>query len=501
MWMAYVVKIVAYFRSRPLRQMLADPLASQDEVLRMLLREAAHTRFGKDHGFSKISSYDEFRRAVPLCTYEDLVPYIQRIKEGEQDVLWKGRPVFWGKTSGTTSRTKYIPVTRESLKCQLEGAQYVVINHVLGKTDISFLLGKMLIFSDGHFFSDEAGIPAAPISTIAHSRVNWPHSHFCLPPRRVNAIPDYAQRIQAMIDCTVGSDIRTVVAMPVWLLVYLRALEKSTGKTFRQHFPKFQLLILSGMDYAPYLPEIERYMGAGFTILESFPSTEGFIAFQDNPKLRGLQFALNQGIFFEFVPVNEVFNPNPRRFSIREVELGVNYALVLNTNAGLWGYVNGDTVRFITFNPHRIEITGRISHYISAFGEHVTAEEVEKSLAETAAETGATIVEFTVAPCVHPEAGLPHHAWFIEFGTQPPNIADFSVRLEQKILERNFSYKDLYVHKAIEPLQIKIVPPGGFHGYMVHLGRTGLQQKVPHASNNDQFVQGLISFLHTWHTP
>jgi hypothetical protein len=475
--------------------MLANPIACQDELMRSFVDEAKHTAFGKDHSFGEINTYEDFKQRVPLRNYEQLLPYIERIKSGEKDVLWKGRPAFFGKTSGTTSNTKYIPVTKDSLKNHIGGGQYAPLTYSHKNNKLAFLKGKSLFFSDGHFFEDINGIKTAPISTIGNSCVPWWYKWLRLPSDEINAIPDYKERIDAMIDLAGANDIRIIVAMPVWLLVFLRSLKAKTGKDFNQLFPNFQLLILSGMDYEPFMPEIKKYINMPFDVFETYPSTEGLLAYQDRLNERGMQLILNNGIFFEFVEVDTLGKEQVNRVSLNDVKPGVNYALVLNTNAGLWGYINGDTVRFKTVFPHRIEITGRIAQYISAFGEHVTVEETEKSITETAAACGATIVEYTVAPNIKDDGSLPYHEWLIEFGQAPKDLSAFARLLDEQVCTRNFSYKDVVTHKAIEPLKITVVPKGGFETYLKASGKTGLQQKVPHARNDYQFAGQLKKVL------
>jgi hypothetical protein len=475
--------------------MLADPVGCQEKLMHDFVSAAQHTAFGKDHSFHTIRTYEDFKRQVPLRNYEQLLPYIEKIKSGEKDVLWQGRPAFFGKTSGTTSNTKYIPVTHDSLKNHIDGGAYAPLQYSTRNNKLAFLKGKSLFFSDGHFFEDINGIKTAPISTIGNSCVPWWYKWLRLPSDTINAIPDYKERIEAMIDLAETNDIRIIVGMPVWLLVFLRSMKAKTGKDFKQLFPNFQLLILSGMDYEPYLPEIKKYINMPFDVFETYPSTEGLLAYQDRLEERGMQLILDNGIFFEFAEVNTLFTEQVKRVSLKDVEPGINYALVLNTNAGLWGYINGDTVRFKTVYPHRIEITGRISQYISAFGEHVTVEETEQSVAETARECGATIVDYTVAPNIKDDGTLPYHEWLIEFGQMPANLEDFARRLDSKICARNFSYKDVVVHKAIEPLKITVIPKGGFETYLKISGKTGMQQKIPHARNDYQFAAQLKKAL------
>lgn len=480
---------VINLKHKPISNMLADPVTCQEKLMLEFVEAAMNTRFGKEHLFSTIRTYEDFKQHVPLRNYEELLPYIEKIRSGQADVLWKGRPVFFGKTSGTTSKTKFIPVTKESLNNQVGAPQYAALNYAHRYKQYSFLKGKVLLFSDGHFFEKINGIKAAPISTIANASVPAIYKWMRLPSDNINAIPQYETRIKAMIKACRGKDIRTIVAMPVWLLVFLRALKKSTGKEFKDLFPNFKLLFLSGMDYMPYLEEIKRYITTPFDVLETYPSTEGFIAYQDIREERGMQLVLNNGIFFEFMPVNELGQRNANRVSLKDVEVGINYAVVLNTNAGLWGYLNGDTVRFKSIYPHRIDITGRITQYISAFGEHVTVEETNKSIAKTAAECQATIVDYTVAPNIKDDGSLPYHEWFIEFGQVPKNITEFAKRLDHSICLLNFSYRDVVVNKVIEPLKITLVPTGGFETFLKVSGKTGLQQKIPQVRNDYAFAR------------
>jgi len=486
-----ILASIIKFKHRPIREILKDPIKCQEKLMLDFVETAGNTLFGKEHSFSKIKSYEDFKRQVPLRNYEDLLPYIEKIKAGERNILWKGKPVFFGKTSGTTSKTKLIPVSKASLKNQVNAPQYAALNYVHKYKKYDFLKGKILLFSDGHFFENINGIKAAPISTIANARVPSIYKWLRLPSNSINAIPDYRERISAIIKSCEGKDIRTIVAMPVWLLIFLRAIKKNTNKEFKELFPNFKLLLLSGMNYEPFITEIKSYINTPFDVLETYPSTEGFIAYQDCLEERGMQLVLNKGIFFEFVPVNELQQKNPKRFSLKDVKIGINYALVLNTNAGLWGYLNGDTVRFKSVFPHRIEITGRISNFISAFGEHVTLEETDKSIAETAMKFKATIVDYTVAPNIKTDGTLPYHEWFIEFGQLPENIDEFAESLDQCICNFNFSYKDLVVNKAIEPLKIKILPQGSFEKYLKTSGKTGLQQKIRHVRNDYELAEKL----------
>jgi len=496
--MPFTDSLIQQFIARPYARVTAqreDPLGCQDQVFHSLIRDAAQTAFGKDHRFAQIRSNADFRNAVPLRNYESLLPYLKRVHAGESDVLWKGRPLYFGKTSGTTSKTKYIPVTRESLQNQLQGPVYAPAHIARDTQNIDFLKGRVLLFSDGHFFEDLNGIPAAPISTIANSRAPFIYKWWQVPSNRINAIPDYEARIAAMIRACEGKDIRTIAAMPVWFIVFLRKIKQVSGKTFDELFPNFRMLLVSGMDYLPFLPEIQTHIRKPFRVYESYPSTEGFIAYQDQENIRGMQLVLNNGIFFEFVELSSLREAKPRRISLKDVQPGINYALVLNTNAGLWGYLNGDTVRFTSTFPHRIVITGRIHHYISAFGEHVTTEETDHAIAAASAASGTTVASYTVAPHIATDQSLPAHEWFIEFGAETPDTDLFAASLEKALCDMNFSYGDLVRSKAIAKPRIRIIPAGGFETYLQASGKTGLQQKIPAAQNDYKLAAELIRIL------
>jgi len=491
----FLIKPFLYKPWQRVQEITEDPIGCQSRVLANLVSEARFTLFGRHHHFESINSYNDFKNAVPIRTYEALLDYLQKAHRGESDILWKGKPRFWGKTSGTTSRTKYIPVTNESLKNQLQGPMYAPANIANRENDIDFLKGRVLLFSDGHFFEDLNGIPAAPISTIANSQVPFIYKWWQMPSDKINSIANYQARMSAMVKACEGKDIRTIAAMPVWFIAFLRHIEKESKKKFEDLFPKFRMLLVSGMDYTPYESEIKSHIKKPFNIYESYPSTEGFIAYQDRNNERGMQLVLNNGIFFEFIELDKLNDPSPVRVSLEDVKTGVQYALVLNTNAGLWGYLNGDTIRFVSLYPHRITITGRIHHYISAFGEHVTSEETDKALGKACEVCKTSVAAYTVAPFFPTKPHLPSHEWFIEFGNNTPHLELFKSTIEKTLCELNFAYADLVRSKAIDKPRIRIIPQEGFETYLKKTGRTGLQQKVPSATNNYKLAAEIIKTL------
>jgi len=475
--------------------MLQSPIDYQDQVMHGLIKTAVQTRFGRDHSFKFIKDYETFKGNISLRKYEALRPYIDRIKAGEKGVLWPGIPLYFGITAGTTSGSKYIPVTKASLENQKRGPEYFGVNYAHRYKRLSQLKGKVLLFSDGPLFEDVGVMKGAPISTIVHQSMPKLFRLRSLPSCQVNSIKDFEARMHGMVRQSIRENVTAIVAMPISLLSYLRTLENLTAKSFDEHFPNFKLLMFSGMDYKPFLPEIRRFMPSSFTILESYPSTEGFIAYQDRAEESGMQLVLDNGIFYEFVPVDEIHLEKPTRISLKDVEIGRNYALVLNTNAGLWGYIIGDVVRFKTLHPHRIEITGRIGQFISAFGEHVIVEETDTSIAEIADKLGCTIVNYTVAPHFGVGRSCLYHEWFIEFGIPPKDLGRFASLLDDRLMECNSNYKDCVQRKAITSLEITVIPENGFKDFMHKTGKVGMQQKMPHLTNDYALAKQLKTIL------
>jgi len=408
--------------------------------------------------------------------------------------LWPGFPKYFATTSGTTSKVKYIPVTKESIKNHIEGPQYIGVNYACKYKKTAYLKGKILLFSDGHVFNNTAVIKSASISSIKHKEVPWFYSLRSLPSPKINAIKDFDFRMQEIVRTSIGQDIRSIVAMPIAFMSFLRKFKEITGKKLYEAFPNFQLLISSGMNYEPYLKEYEEYIGGPFDILETYPSTEGFLGYQDQLKEKGIQLLLNKGIFFEFVPIEDLDKDEAKRLSLRDVETGRDYAIILNTVSGLWAYVLGDLVRFVSLFPHRIEIRGRINHYISAFGEHVLAEETDKAINDCLNKFDARMVNYTVAPFFK-EGELPYHEWFIEFSKAPENINLFEIELNSIMSEINYIYGKLVNRNAISSLKIRIIRKDGFAEFIHKTGKRGVQQKIPQVSNNESISKKIRHYI------
>ncbi|MEI7802544.1 MAG: GH3 auxin-responsive promoter family protein, partial [Bacteroidota bacterium] len=455
--------------------------------------QAKKTVFGKEHGFAEITSHEEFVKRVPIRDYEALVPYIEKIKAGEKDVLWPGKPVYFAKSSGTTSGVKYIPLTKDSIPNHINSARNALLLYISENSNSEFVNGKMIFLSGSPVLENVNGILTGRLSGIVNHHVPKYLKGNQLPSFATNCIEDWEQKVDAIVEETYDQNMTLISGIPPWVQMYFEKLLQKTGKkTIKEIFPNFNLLIYGGVNFEPYRSQLFNTIGEEIDSIETYPASEGFIAYQDSQKEKGLLLNVDSGIFFEFISTSEVFNENPTRLTIKDIELDVNYALVINSNAGLWGYLIGDTVKFVSKNPYRIVVTGRIKHFISAFGEHVIAEEVESALMELCNEEKVSVTEFTVAPQVNPKQGLPYHEWLIEFSDAPSDIISFRNKLDQLMQQKNIYYKDLITGNILEPLHLTALPKDAFRNYMKSVGKLGGQNKVPRLTNDRNLAEALL---------
>jgi hypothetical protein len=494
---AALSKAFAAWVNRDLNKIRHNSVALQEKNFQYLITKAKNTVFGQDHQFEKIGTYDDFKERVPVRDYEDLRPYIDRVTHGDPDILWPGKPEYLAKTSGTTSGVKYIPISKESMPEHIRAARNALLSyiHETGKAD--FVDGKMIFLQGSPVLNKKAGILVGRLSGIVANLVPAYLQKNRLPSYSVNCIEDWEHKVDAIVDETLHADMRLISGIPPWCQMYFdRLTAKTGGKKIKDIFPNFKLFVYGGVNYEPYRARIEESIGLAIDSIETYPASEGFIAFQDSQKEKGLLLLTDSGIFYEFIPAEEFFNDKPTRLSLRDVELDKNYALVLNTTAGLWGYSIGDTIKFISKNPYRIVVTGRIKHYISAFGEHVIGEEVEQALMRVANSEGVDIVEFTVAPQVNPPKGkLPYHEWFIEFGKKPADIKAFALKVDKALQKKNIYYFDLIEGNILQPLIIQSLEKDAFINYMRSQGKLGGQNKVPRLSNDRKIAHELGKYI------
>ena len=486
--------------SRPLAALVAaqtrnwsrHPRRAQQRIFDELVRNGRMTAFGQDHAFDTIRTYAHFSKQVPVRDYEALRPWLDRVKAAEDHVLWPGKPLYLAKTSGTTSGAKYIPITRASIPNHIESTRNALLNYIHRTGKARFLDGKLIFISGSPALDTTNGILTGRLSGIVNHHVPAYLRRNQLPSYATNTIEDWEVKVDAIVEETLRADMRFISGIPPWVQMYFDRLTTRTGKPIKDIFPNFELFVYGGVNYEPYRAKIEQSIGRPVDSIELYPASEGFIAYQDIPGDPGMLLMLNSGIFYEFIPLAEYFSPNPTRLPIWEVQPGVNYAIVLNTNAGLWGYSLGDTVRFVSTDPYRLVVTGRVKHFISAFGEHVIAEEVEKALAAASRLVHAEVIEFTVAPQVSPpEGGLPYHEWFIEFGKQPENLEKFRLAIDESLQRQNIYYRDLIAGHILQPLRIRPLAKDTFITYMRAHGKLGGQNKVPRLSNDRALVDGL----------
>jgi hypothetical protein len=466
----------------------------QQKVFKKLILESKETAFGKDHNFSKINSYQEFKNQVPIRDYEELKPYVERVVAGESDVLWKGKPLYFAKTSGTTSGTKYIPLTKESMPMHIKAARNSLLMYINETKKADFLKGKMIFLQGSPELKEKNGIKIGRLSGITAHYIPQYLLKNRLPSWETNCIEDWETKVEAVIDETINENMTLIGGIPPWVQMYFERIVERTGKKVGEVFPNFNLFAYGGVNYEPYRNKFEELIGRKVATIEMYPASEGFIAYQDSQTETGMMLLVNNGIFYEFIPSEEFFNENPTRISLADVKLGVNYVIILNTNAGLWGYNIGDTIEFLSLNPPRIVVTGRIKHFISAFGEHVIGKEVEDAINSQTIGSGISVSEFTVAPQITPKIGLPYHEWFIEFDQQPTDILDFSKKIDAALQQQNSYYLDLIDGKVLQPLKITVIEKGGFNKYMKSVGKLGGQNKVPRLSNDRKIADELLKF-------
>ena len=461
-----------------------NPVQTQQTVFKEIIRQAKNTQFAIDHHFDSINSFQDFSNKVPIRDYEALKTYVDRVVQGEENVLWKGKPLYFAKTSGTTSGAKYIPLTKESMPFHIEAARNAILHyiHETGKAD--FVNGKMIFLQGSPILEEKNGIQLGRLSGIVAHFVPKYLQKNRMPTFETNCIEDWETKVDAIVEETFHEDMSVISGIPSWVQMYFEKLQQKAKKPVGELFKNFNLFIYGGVNFEPYRAKFENLIGRKVDSIELFPASEGFFAYQDSQKEKGMLLLLNSGIFYEFIKSEEFFTESPRRYTIGEVELNINYVLIISTNAGLWGYNIGDTIQFTSLKPYRVIVSGRVKHFISAFGEHVIGKEVEHALKQAMENTSIQINEFTVAPQITPTDGLPYHEWFIEFESEPENEDAFAEAIDNAMRTQNSYYDDLIAGKVLRKLVVTKVPKNGFQDYMKSIGKLGGQNKIPRLSND-----------------
>ena len=461
-----------------------NPIETQNKVFQDLISEATSTQFGQDHDFVSINNHEDFLKRVPVRDYEALKPYVEKMVAGEEDILWKGKPIYFAKTSGTTSGSKYIPITKESMPSHVEAARNAILFYIHETGNSKFVDGKMIFLQGSPVLNEQNGVQLGRLSGIVAHYVPKYLQKNRLPSWETNCIEDWERKVDAIVEETLPENMTIISGIPSWVQMYFEKLQQKTGKKVGDIFKNFNLFIFGGVNYEPYRAKFENLIGRKVDSIELYPASEGFFAFQDKQNEKGMLLQLNSGIFYEFIKADEFFDENPKRISIKDVEVGINYVMIISTNAGLWAYNIGDTVEFTSTKPYRVIVSGRIKHFISAFGEHVIGKEVEQAMQEATLNSNVRISEFTVAPQISPKEGLPYHEWFIEFENEPENLSALAKKIDESLQKQNSYYFDLIKGGVLQPLKITKVKHGGFQEYMKSIGKLGGQNKLPRLSND-----------------
>ncbi|MEJ8820183.1 GH3 family domain-containing protein [Lacibacter sp. H407] len=467
----------------------------QEQILKQLIKVGRGTDYGKELGLDKVNGYDEYKQAVPIRDYEQMRPWIDKIIEGKHNVLWKGVPLYFAKTSGTTSGAKYIPITKESVSNHFGTARNAALCYASETGNTRFFDGKLIFLSGSPELERIGNIPTGRLSGISNHLIPKYLRTNQLPSYETNCIEDWETKLGKIVDETIHQNMTLISGIPPWMQMYFDELMSRTGKKVGDIFPNFSVMIQGGVNFEPYKAKLFESIGRKIDCIELFPASEGFFAFQDSQEAEGLLLNTNDGIFYEFVPAAEIHTENPTRLTLKDVKVGENYALIINSNAGLWGYNLGDTVKFVSTSPYRIVVTGRIKHFISAFGEHVIGEEVEQSLLKAAAEENIHITEFTVAPMIQQGEGKSYHEWFIEFENRPSDMERFANKLNELMRNQNIYYDDLIAGNILKPLKITPMKKNGFIDYMKSIGKLGGQNKVPRLSNDRKIADALVKWV------
>ena len=492
---AFLAKVYAARTYKKINNWSSNPIETQNRVFKSLISEAATTKFGVDHDFIEISSHEDFIKRVPVRDYEALKPYVDKVVAGDSNVLWKGKPLYFAKTSGTTSGAKYIPITKESMPSHVEAAKNAILLYIHETGNTQIVDRKMIFLQGSPVLENKNGVQLGRLSGIVAHYVPKYLQKNRLPSLETNCIEDWETKVNKIVQETLNEDMSIIAGIPSWVQMYFEKIIEQKGQRVGEIFKNFNLFIFGGVNYEPYRSKFEALIGRKVNSVELYPASEGFFAFQDRQNAKGMLLQLDSGMFYEFIAADTFFETSSKRLTLKDVKIGVNYVIIISTNAGLWAYNIGDTIQFTCLAPFRVIVSGRIKHFISAFGEHVIAKEVEHALLSALNGTDISVSEFTVAPQIEPSNGLPYHEWFIEFETSPPDITAFASKIDAAMQLQNSYYRDLIQGKVLQPLVVTSVSKAGFQNYMKTIGKLGGQNKTPRLSNDRKIADALTNMI------
>lgn len=485
----------AHWIAGQIKQDVAHPIVCQQKIFTSIIEKGRQTQFGIAYDFQNIKTYSDFREKVPVTDYEEMRPWINSVSAGEKNVLWPESPIYLAKTSGTTSGVKYIPITRDSIHNHIDTARNALLMYIDATGNSGFTDHKMIFLQGSPVLDKHGVIDSGRLSGIAAHYVPGYLQKNRLPSWKTNCIEDWEKKVDRIVDETITQRMSLISGIPSWLRMYFEKLVERGGKPVGEIFPDLQLLVYGGVNYEPYRAIFDKLIGRKIDTLELFPASEGFFAFQDQYPADDLLLNINSGIFYEFIPLSQIGQANPERIPLEEVKTEIDYALIITSNAGLYAYSIGDTVRFTCTQPYRIKVSGRISQFISSFGEHVIASEVEGAMVDALKLCDARVIEFTVAPLLYPVTGKPRHEWFIEFEQKPASLEQFASALDGALRVKNVYYNDLVSGHVLDQLMITVLPQGSFDRYMKNKGMLGGQNKVPRLADNRSIADALLSMI------
>ena len=492
---SFLAKPFANYVYRQIKKDMAAAVTDQQAIFQQLIKTASKTEFGKEHHFNSIKTHEDFVKQVPVRDYEAFKPYIERIKEGKHNVLWKGVPIYFAKTSGTTSGVKYIPISKDSIHNHINTARNALLCYMAETGNTKFADGKLIFLSGSPVLERIGGIPTGRLSGIVNHHVPKYLRSNQLPSYETNCMEDWEEKLDRIVSETINQNMTLISGIPPWMQMYFDKLVEKSGKKVGELFPNFSVMVQGGVNFEPYKAKLTESIGRNIDSIELFPASEGFFAFQDSQKDAGMLLNTNSGIFYEFIPLAEIHKENPVRLTLKDVKTGENYALIISNNAGLWAYNIGDTVKFLSTEPYRLIVSGRTKHFISAFGEHVIVEEVESAMLDAAKEERVSLTEFTVAPFISQDKGKSYHEWFIEFETMPEDMKAFALKIDENLRRKNVYYDDLIAGNILQVLKITPVRKNGFVDYMKGIGKLGGQHKVPRLGNDRKIADGLQPYI------
>lgn len=490
-------------RVKAIERLRKRPDEMQEAIFLSLIRSGEQTEYGKKYNFKKIRNIEDFRNNVPVSDYSVLQPYIYRMRSGENNVLWN-TPVRWfAKSSGTTAnKSKYIPISYECLRnCHFSGSKDVTLQYLINNPDSKLLLGKSLTLGGSRKIDElNSKVKTGDLSAILIHNSPWYAELARTPSKKISLIPDFDEKTNAIARNSSSQNVISFAGVPSWNLVLMNRILEYTGKKhLMELWPNLEVFFHGGVAFGPYIEQFKRIIPSEkMCYMETYNASEGFFAFQDSPTDDSMLLLADNSIFFEFMPVSEIGKPSPKTCSITEVKTGVNYAMIISTNAGLWRYLIGDTVKFTSLYPHKIKITGRTAHYINVFGEELIVGNAEEALRRTCSETGAIVSEYTVAPIFMNETSNGAHEWLIEFDTLPPNIDDFANILDQFLCEVNSDYEAKRFHNiTLSRLKLTVLPADTFIKWMESKGKLGGQNKIPRLYNSREYADQLLRIINT----